>query len=197
MKSPSSKKKISPRYLSWFLNFQNAPLMIWRHWRFPRGLGEHILENYHLLEIIYWISSRSSFFLLIYCVNSWFLLVHCSRIQCVFQNCSKTIRAPQRNSKICLRPLNMACLFTEVYGDHFKIVLESIKLQFWRHLQYLLVLMYCFHLNRLENCNEDSSTETHLKKSKTKTVYVFVKHLHSISCPNPLKVHLRSPFQLF
>ncbi len=38
-------------YLSWFLNFQNAPLMRCNHCHFPCGLGENIVENLNLLEI--------------------------------------------------------------------------------------------------------------------------------------------------
>jgi hypothetical protein len=35
----SSKRN---KYLSWFFNFQNAPLMRCRHCHFPHGLGENI-----------------------------------------------------------------------------------------------------------------------------------------------------------
>jgi hypothetical protein len=33
------------KYLFWFLNLQDAPLMRCRHCHFPRGLGENISEN--------------------------------------------------------------------------------------------------------------------------------------------------------
>ncbi len=107
-------------------------------------------------------------FLFVYCVNSWFIMVYCSSSNVFFKIAKKTIRDPRRSSKTCLRPSNTACLFIEIYWSVGEaIVLERIKLRFKKTSPIISFSPKCFHLNRVENWNKDSSTETHFKRPKT------------------------------
>jgi hypothetical protein len=58
-----------------FLNFRNAPLMNCRHFLFPSGQGENILEKWHLLEKRYILNFFAA--LLVSYYVPW-LFYHCS-----------------------------------------------------------------------------------------------------------------------
>ncbi len=108
------------KYLSWFLNFQNAPLMRCRQCHFPSGLGENILENQHFLVIYlqYWI------FFAVLVVSYWSIIL----TQMYF---SKLLRPFEDNRKTItfVAGSNMPCLFIEVFWNIgaalFIIVFES------------------------------------------------------------------------
>ncbi len=86
-------------------------------------------------------------FLLVQWLNCRFLLLLYS-----FQNPKRLFEGYREiGSKICPRPSNMFYLFMEIYstvGENiFQILLENVKLWFWRKLQIVLFLQYVFTLN--------------------------------------------------
>jgi hypothetical protein len=88
------------------------------------------------------------------------------KLQYVFQNLKKTIRGPQRKSKICLRPLNMFFLFIEI---SWSIVGANLK-YYLRELNVILnkspisiTFPINLQLNRGENGKYNSSSKNRLK----------------------------------
>ncbi len=65
------------------------------------------------------------YFLLVHCVNSWFLLVYSIVLALMyFSKLLKDLSRTARFSKICLRPLNVACLFIEIYhGVEWSVII--------------------------------------------------------------------------
>ncbi len=125
----------------------------------------------------------------------------------IFQNCWKTIWEPWRISKIIPKPSDMFCLFLfECRWEHFKILLESIQVWFFRCTGTVFIYYFsiCFHLNRVENINRDSSSEAHFKNAKTDRsscldleVLIFVKNSNSTCGPVPLKHIQRLNYNIY
>ncbi len=93
----------------------------------------------------------------------------------------------------------MASLFIEIYWSVGEFC-ETILKWYWRVLNCNFedssnnyYFFQRFLLNRAENCNKDSSMETHFKSSKTSRgsyldlVFMFVKIFNYISWPSPFK----------
>ena len=86
--------------------------------------------------------------------------------QYVFFKISKRLFEGRRETVKFVRGLVYVLLvhrnLLECRWDRFKTVLDSIKVRFWRHLQYLKCYLTSWKLN----CNEDRWTDTHLKVQK-------------------------------
>jgi hypothetical protein len=105
---------IENKNLSWFLNFQSAPLMRCRRCHFPHGFGENVLENLDLLEI--YLSLRSSMFPVGSLLHTWLLLVHWSSSDVFFKIAKRTFEVSRRSGRCTL--------------DHLKL---SLKLELATH----------------------------------------------------------------
>ncbi len=95
---------------------------------------------------------------------------------------------------VCVLLVHRNLHVLECRRDRFKTVLNSIKVWFWRHLQYL---QYCLTSWKL-NCNEDMWTDTHLEVQKPIEVpikiqsYTFCQNIWSLS-PDPVSLNAIVP----
>ncbi len=116
------------RNLHWFFNFQNASLMRCCHCHFPcvQLRWKHIGEITFIGEISFAASlfPIGSVAELLIPIGPFFLAPTC------FSSCYKTIRGSERNSKVCLRLSNMACLFVEIYWSLVEVILLYVS---WRN----------------------------------------------------------------